>query len=532
MDTTLGQGDLREYLTVLRLRKWTVLVVLALVVAAAIAFSLTRTPIYTADARVQARPISLSSSDPDGTLNMETEKVLAKSINVARIAAEKLDFKGAPADLAENLDVSVDPNTEILVFLYSVTSARQAQRGAQAFAEGYIADRQQQAAETLRTASRPIEEDIAERTNELAEIEGELAGATSDSERARLQSQINILVSQIAILQQRLEDIATPEELNVGQVVIPAELPESPSSPNHVMNLLMALVVGTALGVSAAFLRERLDDRLRGRIDLEANAGVPVLAVIPAVRSWRHRDESMIVSLDLPDSPPAEAYRTLRTGVLFDAAATSTTKVVLVTSPEAGEGKTTTAANLGVSLAQAGKKVIIVAADLRRPRLQSFFDRNGDKGLTNVLVGETRLSDVLDRVPAVNNLSLVHCGPIPANPAELLGSQSMKSLMLELRSEADFVIIDAAPLLAVADSLTLAGYSDAVILVADAEKTQRTAVMHSRENLERVRARLIGAVLNNFDPSKARGYHSYTAYRGYGVGEDAVTEQRELRRRI
>jgi polysaccharide biosynthesis transport protein len=351
-------------------------------------------------------------------------------------------------------------------------------------------------------------------------LETERDATVDEAERANLQSRISSLISRIAILQQDLEDLTAPEELDVGQIVIPAELPEAPSSPNHMMTLIMALLVGTVLGIAAAFLRERLDDSLRGRSDLENYAGVPVLAVVPLVRSWKRRDKPIIVSRDEPEAPAAEAYRTLRTGVLFDAASRNNTKVVLITSPEAGEGKTTTAANLAVSLAQAGKRVIIVSADLRRPRLHEFFGGDHTRGLTNILVGEKRFGEVAQRASAVGNLSLLHSGPVPRNPAELVGSQAMRSLMLELRNEADFVIIDAAPVLAVADSLTLAGYADAVILVADAQTTKRTAVMQSREHLERVQARVIGAVLNNFDPSKAWGYHSYTAYRGYMEEEE------------
>jgi capsular exopolysaccharide synthesis family protein len=213
-----------------------------------------------------------------------------------------------------------------------------------------------------------------------------------------------------------------------------------------------------------------------------------------------------------PDSSPAEAYRTLRTGVLFDAASHNGSEVVLVTSPEAGEGKTTTTANLGVALAQAGKRVLLLSADLRRPRLQSFFDLSGEMGLTNVLAGEERLSSAIVRPFGMNNLSLLPSGPVPGNPAELLGSQSMRSLMMEIRNEADVVLIDAPPVLAVADSLTLAQYADAVLLVADSEKTQRSAIHQARQHLHRVRARVMGAVLNNFDPSTARTYHSYAPY--------------------
>jgi capsular exopolysaccharide synthesis family protein len=208
---------------------------------------------------------------------------------------------------------------------------------------------------------------------------------------------------------------------------------------------------------------------------------------------------------------------------LFEAASQNGSEVVLITSPEAGEGKTTTAANLGVALAQAGKRVLLLSADLRRPRLQTYFDLSGNLGLTNVLAGEERLASAVVRPFGMNNLSLLPSGPVPGNPAELLGSQSMRSLMLEIRNEAEVILVDAPPVLAVADSLTLAQFADAVLLVADAEKTQRSAVHQTRQHLNRIRARVMGAVLNNFNPATARSYYAYAPYTGY----PPVTEQLE-----
>jgi protein-tyrosine kinase len=218
--------------------------------------------------------------------------------------------------------------------------------------------------------------------------------------------------------------------------------------------------------------------------------------------------------------------------VLFDAASNNT-KMILVSSAEAGEGKTTTTANLGVSLAQAGKRVVLVSADLRRPRLQDFFDKDQGPGLTNVLAGELTLSEALTRASHMQNVSMLPSGPVPGNPAELLSSQSMRSLMLELRSEGDFILIDAPPLLAVADSLMLAQLVDGVIVVADAERTHRSAVQQTRQLLGRVNARVIGAVLNNFDATRTRGYQTYTTYdRFSGNGAAAAQPQSGLRRRI
>jgi capsular exopolysaccharide synthesis family protein len=503
---------LKEYLQVLRVRKGTVLGVLALVVGSALAYSLTRTPIYEAEARVQAPPTVLTTTDPAGTeLNMETEVQIATSNNVATIAAEELGADQTDIELLKDLEVAVEGTTEILIFTYSDPNPRFAQRAAQAFAEAYLENRAETANQDLETLSQPLEQEIEAIEKEIEDVERRLAQATDDAERAALETEQTGLVADRAVITDNLEELTAPGSLSVGDVIRDAERPQEPASPDHTLNFAMALLVGMGLGVGAAFVQERLDDRLRGRADLESHAGVPVLAVVGSVRSWRRRDEIKLVTLTETESSVAEAYRTLRTGVLFDAAS-NTTKTILVTSAEAGEGKTTTTANLGVSLAQAGKKVALVSADLRRPRLQDFFGKDQGPGLTNVLAGELTLSEALSRLPQIQNVTLLPSGPVPGNPAELLSSQSMRSLMLELRSEADFILIDAPPLLAVADSLMLAQLVDGVILVADAERTHRSAVQQTRQLLTRVDARVIGAVLNNFEVSRTRAYQPYGGY--------------------
>jgi capsular exopolysaccharide synthesis family protein len=510
--TSFHAPDLREYLGILRARRRMVVVVVFLVVASALAVSLTRTPIYQSEARVQTRPVSLTTADSGiTTLNMETERALASSPRVAEIAVEEMGTDTSPEGLLQSLTVSVAPDTEILIFTFRSPEPRLAQRGAQAFADAYVRNRTQEATVDLESRIEPLEADLERLLGQLEDVSERLAATTGDAERAELSIEANGINNRIALVQQQLDQFR-PAGLNVAQVLKPAVLSQEPVSPNHVRNVALAFAIGLALAIGIAFIAERLDDRLRSRHDLETYAGVPVLAVVPHVRSWRRGEDSSLVMIMDPDSAPAEAYRTLRTGVLFDAASHNGSEVVLVTSPEAGEGKTTTTANLGVALAQAGKRVLLLSADLRRPRLQSFFDLSGEMGLTNVLAGEERLSSAIVRPFGMNNLSMLPSGPVPGNPAELLGSQSMRSLMMEIRNEADVVLIDAPPVLAVADSLTLAQYADAVLLVADSEKTQRSAIHQARQHLHRVRARVMGAVLNNFDPSTARTYHSYAPY--------------------
>jgi len=269
-------------------------------------------------------------------------------------------------------------------------------------------------------------------------------------------------------------------------------------------------------------LRERLDDRMRGRDELESVTASPVLAVVPRVPLWRKGQSPVLVSLIQPQSAAAEAYKTLRTALLY-VVQQNDLKVLLITSPQAGEGKTATTANLGVTLAQAGKKVVMVSADLRKPRLHTFFDVPNGAGLTDVLSGGKSTFDVI--VQKTENLNLLPSGPVPANPAELLASESMSRLLDNLTAIGHLVLIDAPPLLAVTDAVALAPFADAVLLVADATTTTRGSIKHALKQLEAVNAPIIGSVLNNFDPSRGPGY-GYYGYRSYHTSYESEEKTR------
>jgi len=297
--------------------------------------------------------------------------------------------------------------------------------------------------------------------------------------------------------------------------VEPANLPTSPSSPQHGRTGAIALILGLALGVGVAFLREHLDDRLRGREDMERVLGASVLAMITHVDGWRKASKAELVTVDAPSSITAEAYRTLRTNLQFIMRGDDL-RVLSVTSADAGEGKTTTVANLAVSLAMAGKKVVAVSCDLRRPRLHSFFGLSNAKGVTSVLAGLANLADAV-QMTRVSDLAILSSGPIPPNPAELLGSVEMEALLEHLREVCDVVVIDTPPVLAVSDASVVASLSDGVLLVTDAA-SRRGAVSRATEELHQVGAKVVGGIINNLDDSTTRYYpkrYGYYATRHY-----------------
>jgi tyrosine-protein kinase len=522
-------SQLQEYLGVLRTYKWSILAVTLAAVAAALLYSLRQTPIYSSSTDVLVKPsiTTTEATGPNPFFNIDTEAQVANSTLVAEQAADILGYDGHPTDLLAGLSVAPAAEAQILTFTYSSTDPEEAAERAGAFASGYLEYRRQQSLQSQEDAITAIRERLVEYRSRLTAKNEAIQATTDTALLADLTSARDSLKALIQTLKLQLADIPLNIELDPGNILVPPSVPTSPTSPKPVRTVALAALVGLALGGALALLRERLDDRLSGRDDLESHAGAAVLSVIPRMTEWRKRENAYLVTESQPHSVAAEAYRTLRTGVLF-AASQWEVKTLMVTSSHQEEGKTATSANLGVVLAQAGKRVILVSADLRKPRLQAFFGVQPKKGLTSVLAGEAKALDVLQPVaPAMHNLRLLPSGPIPGNPAELLGSEAMDRLLSDLRDAADFVIVDVAPVLAVSDAMTLSPLCDAVLFVADAINTSRGSVERAREQLDQVNARLIGTVLNNFDPSKARAYSAHS-YGYYAYRHDSRDNSRKL----
>ncbi|MDQ4143273.1 MAG: polysaccharide biosynthesis tyrosine autokinase [Actinomycetota bacterium] len=400
--------------------------------------------------------------------------------------------------------------SEILTFRYSDEDARRAQALSAAFAKAYLEFRQQDLRSDLLATYQAQKDRITALENRMEQLNREYEGTQDPQKRATLQAEANELHGQIGYLRNLLAQSTPPKDIRVGRIVDSPDYPTSPASPNYLLNGGLGLFVGLALGIGLAFLRERLDDRLRGREDLEAILGASVLTVVPRVRSWKRSDRPLLITTTDPQSLPAEAYRSLRTSLLF-ATSSHGLKTLLITSAQEDEGKTSTTANLGVVLAQGGKNVILVSADLRKPRLHRFFGVEDGSGLTDILTGEIAPAEALIAVQP-NDLRLIRSGPVPGNPADLLGSEAMARVMSELRDSADLVLIDAAPLLAVADPVTLAPLVDGVLFVADAARATQSGVEQARERLDQVNARIAGAVLNNYDPARSSSRYYYGHY--------------------
>lgn len=291
-------------------------------------------------------------------------------------------------------------------------------------------------------------------------------------------------------------------------VVKPADLPTTPSSPRVKVNLALGLLVGVALGVGLAVLRETLDTSVKGSSDLQDLVGAKPLGAI--IEDPDAGKRPLVVQHD-PHSMRAEAFRQLRTNLQY-VDVDHPPRSVVVTSAVSDEGKSLICCNLAITVAHAGARVALVEADLRRPKVADYFGLEGAVGLTTVLTGEVPLELALQEWGRVG-LSILPGGALPPNPSEILGSQAMQDLLRRLEGMFDLVVIDAPPLLPVTDPAIVARHSSGAVLVVRHGKTRREQVARAAELLLNVDARLLGTVLNRV-PTKGAEAHRY----GYAYG--------------
>lgn len=300
-------------------------------------------------------------------------------------------------------------------------------------------------------------------------------------------------------------------------VIKPAAAPPSPSAPNTRLNILMGLAIGLLFGLGATVLRSTLDKRIRGEIDLRMVTDTPLLGGISFDPDATRKP---LLTQSAAQSPRAESYRQLRTNFKF-ANVASSAKSVLVTSSLPGEGKSTTATNLAIALAQSGHTVCLVDADLRRPMISEYLGLDRNAGLTTALVGAADVNELLQPW-GEDNMYVLSSGQIPPNPSELLGSASMKHLLARLEEVFDTVIIDAPPLLPVTDAAVLAQHVGGVVLVAGSHKLKLQDLRKSLTALDLVGSNLLGIVLNRL-PSKGPDAYTYTYYSQNETSRNADT---------
>lgn len=305
-------------------------------------------------------------------------------------------------------------------------------------------------------------------------------------------------------------------------VIKPAAAPSAPSAPNTELNILLGFLGGLAVGLGIAFLKSLLDNRIRGEADLRAVTGAPLLGGISFDQDAARKP---LLTQTGPQSPRAESFRTLRTNLHF-ANVSGQAKSVLLTSSLPGEGKSTTAANLAIALAQAGQSVCLVDADLRRPMVHEYLGLEKNAGLTTALVGAADVNELLQPW-GEDDLFVLTSGMIPPNPSELLGSSEMRNLIRGLEEAFDSVIIDAPPLLPVTDAAVLSQHVGGVVIVVGSHKLKQQDLEKSLGALDLVGSTVLGVVLNQL-PQTGPDAYSYSYYSSDTPTNEATTGIRSM----
>src|SRR5829696_1715065 len=468
--------SLRDILLVIRRRLWVISVVAVVLAGAAVGLSLAQTPVYEASIKILVGQERGITQDPNYAIGLQqlTETMVGavSSRPVAKAVIHQENLQMTTEEFLSQVSAEQEPNTQWIQVHYIDSSPERAQRLANAVGDVF---------------SRKVSEASS----------GTIAITATVWERA--------------------------------------VVPDAPVTPNPVRNGLLALAVGLIIGVGLAFLLEHLDDSWDSPEEMEQVSGAPTFGIIPEFKDSKtqkevsvaqsalkagtrlaHRETEteelagrLVTVLD-PTSVAAEAYRTLRTNLLYSAFVDERAKVIVVTSHGPGEGKSTTCANLGVVLAQAGKNVLILDCDFRKPIIHRFFGLRNLVGVVDVLAGERKLQDV--GAEPVKGLRVMPVGHIPPNPSELLGNPRFSELLASLREQFDYVLIDAPPVGLVSDPVILATQGDGVLLVSDAQNTRKGFVRQSMRSLEAVGARVLGTVMNNVKVSNTEYFYYEYAY--------------------
>ncbi|MCU1698696.1 MAG: lipopolysaccharide biosynthesis [Mycobacterium sp.] len=453
--------SIQEFAKVLRKRWLTVCVTIAAAILGAVAVNLLTPPVYEAETRLFVSTTSGSSLGEIYQGNrFSQERVLSYTqiLMGETLAQRTIDKLGLPYradDLRERVDATLKPDTVLIQV--------------------------------------SVRDESAVRVPDIA----------------------NALSDEFVLMMRQLE---TPEDGTRpdARVVVEqrASIPDKPVSPQSTRNLAFGLLLGVALGIGFAFAHDLLDNTVTDRENLEEITGVGVVGIIPYDKK---RSQEPAISFESDNSPIAEAFRKLRTNLQF-LAVDNPPRVIVVASSMPAEGKTTTAINLALALAEAEHTVALVDGDLRRPQLDKYLDLVGSVGFSTLLANQATIAEVLQktRFPGITVLT---SGSVPPNPSELLGSQAAKKTLAELRAHFDYVVVDSSPLLAVTDAAVLAAAADGVLIMARYGETKRDRLNQAVANLESVSAPLLGAVMTM---APARGGASYS-YRYNYYGGDART---------
>ncbi len=430
---------------------------------------------------------------------------------------EEVGIQNSINDLKSWISVGAIRDTQLIQISLITTDPDFSAKIANAVVKVFAEQIQTIQIERFAQSKAALETQLVETDKQIALYATKVEEAPSPEERERLDAKLTQYRSIYANLLLSYEQIRLSEAQSVSSVVqVETATPNPvPVRPRVMLNTVLAAAAGFLLAIMIVVMREALDDTLKTPNEISQKFNIPVLGVINRYPS----SLNMPITLVEPRSPTAEAYRALRTNVNYTGV-DGPVRVILVTSSEPGEGKSTTISNLAVVMAQNGSRVILADCDMRHPRLHAYFKLPNRVGMSTLF---SHLEAFIGacQTTIVPSLSVITSGSLPPNPAELMSSKTMQSILGVMRQTADIILIDTPPVLAVTDAAALAPSVDGVLLVAYPGKTRSSAFRQTLEQLKQVNARVLGVVLNNVvTRGKSYGYHykeyrNYTAYQSY-----------------
>lgn len=532
---------LADYLRFIRERWWVILLVTVILVGVTAGLTFRQTPRYQTSAEVIHQTAGWESTllgVSSYYYYQQRIPVDARLMASPELAAKVKERTGSARSAAELLGmISVEPlsETESIRVRAVSTDPAEAAAVANGFADTFVATRADDMKQALADARESLEEQLA--AVPIAEL-GEAEGLS---------------------LQNRLRQLDLVEDLAMGdyKLLVPAAVPGAPYTPQPIRDMVLALAIGLVGGVALAFVLEQLDKRIRDEESMERVFHLPVLASIPLVsaKAARRRSKTPVPETEAEGKKGAkptreaigigfqhghrvllEPYMMLRSNLQYFSVDRDM-RMLMITSTLPKQGKTTVTVNLGLALALAGHRVLLMECDLRRPMLHEYLGLSNDVGLSNVLAGTVSFSRALQPVKVADYVSrssrrgaqvetarrhlyALCSGPIPPNPSELVASKRMEEVLLQAaRSQADYILIDTPPVLMVADALAITPQVDGVLIAARLRQTKRDEAAHLRNLLERSGAHVLGLVVGSDKRSRGGYYHYGYGYGGYGYGE-------------
>jgi capsular exopolysaccharide synthesis family protein len=513
----MNSQELQKYLRpVLR---WWWLILLAMVIGGVSAFLILRQrpPVYISTGTVMVGT-ALQERNPDSQQILLTQGLAQTyariaqrpSVKNATMAALGMDWLPqynvrSESQLIEVTVTDVDPQrayavaTELINQLILLSPGGQERQAREVFIQEQL---------------RKLEQSLRETEAEIERRRADLSAALSARQIRQYEEQIAALEAKQAALQSTYIGLLAGTDqgaTNTVNVLDPPTVPVEPIPDRMYLYVLVAMVIGAGLAIAGAYLLELFDERLVNIEQIQEATGLTTLGTLPEARFDATGDS--LIMLSNPHSSNAEAFRVLRTNLLF-ASVDHQLRTLLVTSPTPAEGKSFVSSNLAVAFAQTGKRVILVDADLRKPTLHRVFGLVNNVGVTSALVSGVDAVASSLQPTAIPELRVMTSGPLPPNPSELLSSHRMQELLQHLESHCDLVVIDSPPVVVVSDTAVLASRTDGVLLVFGSDNMRRDLARNTVAALNQVKAFILGAVINRVTGSEHGYYYSY--HESYG----------------